>query len=313
MAIPTYSTGTVSVAEGGTELTFSGAILGGTNVVPGDRIVIDGEPDVLLVDVDVEEGTATIPAWAGAAKTDAAYVVYKTSSRRFDDVQIADDLQKQVTALNTDGFYVFVKAGLDVPDPSIGDDGQYARQPSSGKEWYKENGIWNYQGVYGNYSASDEPWNAETTYANNVLVPRGGKIWRSKQANNTGHVPESSPTWWEVFLAGGDRYDLASFDTDRPASGEIIVKLFPLGITFPAGLSDSQAGAETAAAADAVFSIQKNGIEFATLTFAASSAAGVFACEADTAFAEGDVLKIIAPNPRDATLSGVAATLVGFR
>jgi hypothetical protein len=311
MALPIYSTGTVSVDAAGA-VTVSGGLWSGGNVVEGDQIAVDGGAALLISGVtDATHGQ--IVGWTGGIVSGKPYVVYKTSSRRFDDVQIADDLQKQVAALNTEGYYVFVPSTLAEPDPSIGDDGQYARQPSSGKEWYKEGGVWTYQGIYGNYSASDAPWDAGTTYANNVLVPRGGKIWRSKQPNNLGHVPELSPDWWEVFLAGGDRYDLASFDTDRPASGETIVKLFPLGITFPAGLSDSQAGADAAATADAVFSIRKNDVEFATLTFAAGSAAGVFACAADASFVEGDVLKIVAPNPRDATLSGIAATLVGYR
>lgn len=109
------------------------------------------------------------------------------------------------------------------------------------------------------------------------------------------------------------RYDLASFDTDRPASGEMLVKIFPPGVTFREDLTDSAAGAEVAATAEAVFSITKNGTQFATLTFGAASATGVFACAADTSFTTGDVLRIIAPNPRDATLSGVAATLIGYR
>jgi len=89
--------------------------------------------------------------------------------------------------------------------------------------------------------------------------------------------------------------------------------VFPLGVTFRAGLTDSAAGAEVAATASAVFSITKNGTQFATLTFGAASAVGVYACAADTFFAANDVLRIIAPNPRDATLSGVAACLVGYR
>jgi hypothetical protein len=93
----------------------------------------------------------------------------------------------------------------------------------------------------------------------------------------------------------------------------LLLKIYPPGVTFRAGLTDSAAGAEVAATAEAVFSITKNGTQFATLTFAAASATGVFACAADTAFTTGDILRVIAPSPRDATLSGVAATFIGYR
>jgi hypothetical protein len=109
------------------------------------------------------------------------------------------------------------------------------------------------------------------------------------------------------------RYDLATFDTDRPASGELILKIYPVGVTFRAGMIDSQGGAEVAATASSVFSLTKNGTQFATLTFGAASATGVIACASDTTFTTGDVLRVIAPSPRDATLSGVAATFIGYR
>jgi hypothetical protein len=156
-------------------------------------------------------------------------------------------------------------------------------------------------------------YDVETTYAFGALVTRGGKLWYSLAADNVGNVPESSPSWWLAILSGGDRYDVALYDAARPGSGEVIAKLYPLGVTFPAGLTESRAGAEAAATASAAYSFRRNNVEFATLTFAAESASGVFACAADTAFAAGDVLTVIAPAPRDDTLSGVAITLVGYR
>lgn len=109
------------------------------------------------------------------------------------------------------------------------------------------------------------------------------------------------------------RYDVVSFDTDRPASGELLLKIYPPGVTFRLGMTDSAAGAEIAATAIAIFSLTKNNVQFATLTFGAGSATGTIACAADTNFTTGDVLRVIAPNPRDATLSGVAATFIGYR
>lgn len=260
-AFPTYSTGTVTIAADATSVVGTGADWSGTNAVPGDLLVVDGHTVVVR---DVTDGThLAIDAWPFTALTSAtAYVIYQSSIDRYDPVQNAKDVRALVNALNTNGFFVFVGSTETVPDPSLGEDGQFALQPSTGKRWHKEGGQWILDGT------------ADALFS---------------------------------------RYDLASFDTDRPASGELIVKIFLDGVTFRAGLTDSRAGAEVAATADAVFSITKNGTEFATLTFAASSATGTFACVADTTFALGDVLRVIAPNPRDATLSGVAATFIGYR
>lgn len=310
MALPTYQTGTVSVPEHGTVVSGSGTIWSGLNVVAGDLISIDGEPATIIIDV---AGVAelAIPEWRGEAKSDVSYVIYQVSSLRFSDVQIALDLKKQVQALNTEGFYVFVPPSATEPDPSLGDDGQYARQPQTGKEWHKEGGVWIFDGIF-RATSTKGAWDPETEYKPGDIVSRGGRLWICVQMS-TDDPPESSPDYWQLYLAGGDRYDLASFDTDRPGTGELLVKIYPLGVTFPVGLAESQAGAEVEAEAEAVFSITKNGIEFATLTFATGSAIGVFACASDTSFGDGDVLRVIAPIPRDATLSGVAATLVGYR
>jgi hypothetical protein len=261
MTIPIYQTGTVSVSNGGTVVTGIGSIWSGTNAKEGDFIAIDGLDPVLITEV-TDTTHLKIPPWTGANKTAVPYVIYQNFVGRVVGVAAAQDVDRLVAALDKNGFIFFVGEAETEPDPSLGDDGQYAEQPSTGKRWHKEGGLWTYQGI----SAA-------------------------------------------IF----SRYDLASFDTDRPASGEMLVKIFPPGVTFRSDLIDSAAGAEVAATAEAVFSITKNGTEFATLTFAAASATGVFACPTDTTFATGDVLRIIAPNPRDATLSGVAATLIGYR
>ncbi len=262
MTIPTYSTGTVSVSEDGTVVTgLGGPIWSGTNVKEGDWIEIDGEAAVLVLSV-TDMTHLVIPQWKWGAKVSVPYVVYNNFSARDDGTAIARDVSTLVAALNKEGFIWFVGPGETDPDPSRGDEGQYAEQPSTGKRWTKDGGLWVYLGQ---------------TDA--------------------------------IF----SRYDLATFDTDKPASGELILKIYPVGVTFRAGMTDSQGGAEVAATSIAVFSLTKNGTQFATLTFGAGSATGVIACPADTTFTTGDVLRVIAPNPRDATLSGVAATFIGYR
>ena len=134
-ALTTYSTGTIAVTTGGA-VTVTGGIWSGTNVVAGDKISVDGGATVLLSDVsDVTHGQ--IAGWTGGAVSGKTYVAYQCSPLRFDDVAIAQDLQKQVAALNNQGYPVIVPDGASVPDPSLGDENQNAIQFSTGKWWKK--------------------------------------------------------------------------------------------------------------------------------------------------------------------------------
>lgn len=262
MSLPTYSTGTVSVSADGAVTVAGGGIWSGLDVVAGDQILVDGAALVMIDEINADAIHAQLFGWGGGDVTGKTYVVKQCSSLRFDDVQIALDLTKQVSALNTDGFEVFVGADASGPDPSKGDNGQYAYQPTTKKRWRKDSGLWTYLGM------SDA-----------------------------------------IFT----RYDIAIFDTDRPASGEEVLKNHPSGVFFETGLPQSYASAEVAPTSNAVYSITKNGVQFATVTFSAGNSVGTIACPSTTSFSLGDALRIIAPNPRDDTLSGVAVTLIGSR
>lgn len=310
----TYSIGTVSVASGSTAVTGTGTLWESVNARQWDWISIDGGPLVPIT--DITDATHLTLALASAGdKSDAPYVIYQVSPLRFAGGQAMADVSELIARLRAKGLMWYLDPAFDTPNdarpPLTADSGQTIMAPASGKVWVMQGGSWTFLGVYKPVAAKGE-WDADADYIPGDVVSRGGRLWFSIQAGS-GHVPESSPDFWTLFLAGGDRYDLASFDTDRPATGELLVKIYPLGVTFPAGLTESQAGAEVAASADAVFSITKNEVEFGTLTFPAGGPTGVFACATDTTFESGDVLRVIAPSPRDATLSGVAATLVGYR
>lgn len=315
MPIQTYTTGTVSVSDGSDVVTCTGGIWSGTNVKAGDTIYIENRlPGIEVYEVTDSSHLLLPVEWDGGDLTGVPYTIVQNFPSRVVGVEAAKDVSKLVAALNKEGFYWFVGPDETEPDPSRGDEGQYARQPSTGKEWLKLDGLWVYQGTSGNITFDSAAWDDETTYGARVITSRAGRLWLSIQANNTNHVPESSPLWWTEFMKGGDAYDVVTFDTDRPASGELVLKLvFTKTVTFYAGLTDSRAKAEVAADASAVYSYRKNGTQFATLTFGAASATGAFASATDTVFAPNDVLTIIAPSPRDATLSGVGATLSGYR
>lgn len=111
----------------------------------------------------------------------------------------------------------------------------------------------------------------------------------------------------------GDKYSVAIHDPGRAGSGEVIAEfLFDTVVTFPLNLAGSPNKAGIAATSTAVWSLRKNGVQFATLTFAAAGTVGVFAGPS-TAFSNGDLLSVVAPSPRDATLSNVKMNLAGNR
>jgi len=261
MASGTYSTGAATVTAGGATVALIGAIVDGINFSKYDVIEI-GDAAALIVGVNMDDAELTITPWPGSSQTAQPYINYQSSSLRYDDVALAEDLRSQTAALNASWYEVFVASTLTAPDPSYGSNGQYAYQPSTGKRWRKEAGLWTYLGT-------------------------------------------SDPAF--------SRYDIAIDVPGRPGSGATLGKwVAPSLVTFRAGLSESVADADAAATAETVFSLRKNGVEFATITFAASDATATFVCATDTDFTSGDVLTLVAPT-RDDTLSDIAFTIVGFR
>ena len=311
-----YSTGTVTIAANGTVVTaVSGAPLWNSNVMAFDTLMVAGYGPVKILGV-TDDTHLTIAAWPYAAVTSAPYQIIQDSVLRFNGAQVSADVVELVGALDVDGFFIFVGAALSVPDPSKGDEGQWAYQPSTSKQWLKTGGVWVYQGIVCSFTGT--AWTSGTTYPANALVPYQGKIWLSLQAANTGNNPASSPAWWQSVISGGDAFDIGSYDTDRPADGEQVLKwCFTKTVTFYAGLPGSQAQASTGATATAVYHFYKNGTAFATLTFAAGGSGGpqtgTFASAADTVFNAGDILTAIAPSARDATLANIAWDLSGYR
>lgn len=314
-AFPSYSTGTVSVAANGTVVTGTGS-WGSVNARPGDKISINGSQFQNISDVTDLTHLALMVPWSGADQSSVPYIISQESPLRFVGGQAMADVSAMVAALNTNGFNVFVPPNATAPDPSLGEDQQYATQETTGKKWQKYGGIWNYLGVYGTF-ATRGIWSSATAYSTNDIVTFAGKLYLALMAGSN-QQPDTSPTYWEIFLAGGDTVYIAMDDSDRPASGETVLKFIsPKAMTIFAGMTDSYAKAATGATLSAVYSIQKNGTQFGAITFAAAgqggAQSGAFACASNAVFAAGDILTLVAPTPRDATLSTIGITITGYR
>ncbi len=118
----------------------------------------------------------------------------------------------------------------------------------------------------------------------------------------------------EFSSLGGLPYDIGGTIVGQPAGGAILLRYpAPRAIRFPSGMVGSRGVTGTAAAATAIFSIRKNGTQFATMSFASGASTATFTAASDTDFAAGDVLSVVSPSPADGTLADIGFALAGVR
>jgi hypothetical protein len=214
-AFPSYSTGTVAVAANATVIIGASTIWSGVNVRPGDEIVIAGNT-VNVVDV-TDTTHLVIDPWPYAAvAAGAAYKVYQKSPLRFVGGQVMVDVSTMVGALNTDGFYVFVPSTLTAPDPSLGNNGQYAFQATTGKLWQKVSGAWSFLGIYKAFGVA-APWSGATAYGINDVATLAGSSYVCILAH-TNFTPPNA-TYWNVLAAKGDGATVAVGTVTTGAGG----------------------------------------------------------------------------------------------
>ena len=82
-------------------------------------------------------------------------------------------------------------------------------------------------------------------------------------------------------------------------------------VDFAAGLQTSQAACVTAPDAETIYSVQLDGSEIGTVTFASGSTVGLYAAPTDFQAIPGSLLSIVAPSTPDTAQSDVTFTIVG--
>ncbi|WP_338700779.1 pyocin knob domain-containing protein [Bradyrhizobium sp. 26S5] len=201
-ALASYSSGAISVAANGTTVTGVGTIWSGTNVRPGDVLQI-GNFQTIIADV-TDPTHLVIPPWGGGAQAGVAYVVWKVSPQRIAGAQAMVDVSTLVAALNTTGFFWFVDASLAAPDPSLGSDGQFALQPSTGKMWVHVAGAWSFLGIYRGLGTPAPYDNAKTYNLMDVATSGGSSYVWINPAPGSGQAPPNA-TYWAVLASKGDQ------------------------------------------------------------------------------------------------------------
>ncbi len=123
------------------------------------------------------------------------------SPLRFSGAEAAADVIKLVAALNTEGLPFIVPPGVAAPDPSLGEENQFAIQPSTFKLWQKVGGLWVFVGVFKGWSAP-APWKSTTAYAAFNTVTLNGSSYFAL-VDNTNVSPDSDPATWQLIAAKG--------------------------------------------------------------------------------------------------------------
>ncbi|WP_245448790.1 carbohydrate-binding protein [Bradyrhizobium ottawaense] len=199
MALSSYSTGLATVSAGGTTVTGSGTIWSGTNVKPGDIFQIGNFQSVIE---DVTDTThLVIPPWGGGNQSGVAYTIWQVSPQRFAGAEAMATVNELVAAFNTSGFFVFVDIDETDPDPSLGDDGQFAFQPTTGKTWERVAGVWTYLGIYKGFNLTGA-WSGSTDYTIGDVVTLSGSSYVCI-LDHTNHTPPNA-TYWQLLASKGD-------------------------------------------------------------------------------------------------------------
>ncbi|WP_247411287.1 hypothetical protein [Bradyrhizobium sp. 150] len=199
-ALVSYSTGTVSVAAGGTTVTGVGPIWNDGSAKPGDIFQIGNFQSVIS---DVTDAThLVIPPWGGGAQAGVAYKIWQVSPQRFAGAEAMATVNRLVIALNAREIPVIVSDDETVPDPSLGEEDQTAIQPLTGKVWVMSGGVWTFLGIYRGFRFTGPYSGATTYYVGDVASNAGASYVWINPAPGSGHAPPNA-TYWDVSGSPG--------------------------------------------------------------------------------------------------------------
>ncbi len=203
MQFPPYTTGLVSIANGDTTLTFTGAVISDIVARRGDVIYVGNEnPGVEILErTDNSHCEIAVP-WSGGSKVNVPFTIVPNFPARVAGVEAAEDVTRLVAALNTNGLPWLVPTDLAEPDPSWGDEEQTAIQPATGKQWHKEGGVWVYDGLFKAFGTPAPYDNAKAYSLNDVATLNGSSYVWVNATPGSGHAPPNA-TYWDVLAARG--------------------------------------------------------------------------------------------------------------
>lgn len=119
----------------------------------------------------------------------------------------------------------------------------------------------------------------------------------------------------QVAAGGALLYGVAgAWDGTLSASSVILRHIAMARFIVPSGATGSYGYAEATGSDSQVdLDMQKNGASFGTMSFASGANDATFSVASDTVFDPGDRLRIVGPDPADATLGNVYTSIRGLR
>jgi hypothetical protein len=204
LLLPPYTTGTITVAVGGTTVVGSSTVWADSNAREGDWLRDPVTGYVTIISARGDATHLTVPAWRGAAITAAGYEIYPYSPLRFAGGTAMADVQALFAILN--GATVFYQVTGSAPDDSLGEDGNMAIKVNATpwQQWIKSGGTWVSQGTPIGIS-NKGAWSGATAYAVNDVVGSSGNAYLCI-LSHTNHVPPNA-TYWSLLGARGDKGD----------------------------------------------------------------------------------------------------------
>lgn len=148
------------------------------------------------------------------------------------------------------------------------------------------------------------------------------RIYKISPTMGRGYVGEATIDFWDpaslpVEGSTAGIYDIYVYvPSIQRVSRRIFVGPLVRPVLLPAGLSGSRGKARGgAAAAQSIYSLEKNGVQFGTATFAAAGTVPTITSAADTVIdpAAGDTFEIVEPAIPDITLKDVGFGFAGVR
>lgn len=142
-----------------------------------------------------------------------------------------------------------------------------------------------------------------------VVLPPGRAAWIEQEGDNLYQLSA-----WSTVPTDAQPYDFGFFIAGPPGTAAIVLvhvaaRAFTLEDNFAGSVG--KVGANPTAVA--AFDVQKNEASIGSISISTSGVFTFNTTGAGVSMVAGDRIKIVAPNPQDATLADVAVTLKGTR
>ncbi|UPJ65222.1 hypothetical protein [Bradyrhizobium sp. 191] len=294
-ALVPYETGTISVEADGTAVVGDGPNWSSTNVRPGDRLD-SGHFTALIVEV-VDQTHLTITPWPGSTLSGAQYKIWPNYPQRVVGAEAMSTVNRLVADLSNRDIPVIVGANETEPDPSLGDDDQYADQPTTGKKWVKVGGVWTFIGIFKALRPRGD-YDNDATYSVGDWVNSAGSsyVWNN-ETPGSGHAPPNA-TYWDVLAARGT-------DGDDGAAATVEVGTVTTGAGGSAA-HVTNSGTSNAAVLDFTIPAGKSYGGTSTTSLAIGTGSKVFTTQAGLAYTDGGRVRATATAGATGWLEGVA-------